>query len=185
MWIFFGNNFIYTHCCKYLLPPPGVSMKPANARKRQWIRAEGYINAHRNIWMYRGRHRNLAPHELQPRSHRCRPLKTDPCQQLHVCVSSQVRTKLQMVDAEALRSLTPPTPPHLTPPPNLSLCSEIIPVACFLLFSLQNCFGGNPGALGSAAGKLIKQQVNVNKAKETWSSCHWCGREKIEETSLV
>lgn len=114
MWIFFGNNFIYTHCCKYLLPPPGVSMKPANARKRQWIRAEGYINAHRNIWMYRGRHRNLAPHELQPRSHRCRPLKTDPCQQLHVCVSSQVRTKLQMVDAEALRSLTPPTPPHPT-----------------------------------------------------------------------
>lgn len=92
-------------------------MKPANGSKRQETPVNQswriYINAHRHIWMYRGRHRNLAPHELQPRWHRCRSLTADPCQQLHVCVSSQVHTKLQMVDAEALRSLTPPTPKPL------------------------------------------------------------------------
>lgn len=115
-------HFIYTYCCDIIRQSntffrrqgsPWSLQMWANARKRQWIRAEGYsINAHRHIWMYRGRHRNLAPHELQPRWHRCRPLTADPCQQLHVCVSSQVHTKLQMVDAEALRSLTPPTPTH-------------------------------------------------------------------------
>lgn len=101
------------------------------------------------------------------------PWLPDPLQQLRVCVSSQVHTKLQMVYAEALRSLTH-TPAHRI----LLIVQWNYTRGVFSAFLTTKLLWRKPRSIWSALGKLIKQQVNVNKAKETPSSCHCCGRRK-------
>lgn len=88
-----------------------------------------------------------------------------------LCEWSRVYNKWQMVYKDALRSLT-----HILSSMLTSHCVvKLYPWHVFCISHSKNCFGWNPGAFWSAVGKLIKQHVNVNKAKETSSSCHCCG----------
>lgn len=88
-----------------------------------------------------------------------------------LCEWSRVYNKWQMAYKDALRSLT-----HILSSMLTSHCVvKLYPWHVFCISHSRNCFGWNPGAFWSAVGKLIKQHVNVNKAKETSSSCHCCG----------
>lgn len=143
-------------------------MRASSWDRQKGNRAEGWQQEERNSVSWR--HSAARIHSREAVARWWHSWLPDPFQQLRVCVSTQVDTKLQMVYAAALRSLTH-TPARRIP----LIVWWNYTRGVFSAFLTTKLLWRKPRSISSALRKVIKQQVNVNKAKETSSSCHCCG----------